>query len=289
MKFYYTYRISNTHLKKHYYGSRGTKIDPYKDLGIKYFSSSKDRYFIKDQNDNPSHYKYKIIKIFYNRIDAILLEIKLHNKFNVDKNESFYNKAKQTSSKFSYDATGTKRPKHSERMKGQNNPFYGNKHTAETLNKIKSIDRSKSGEKITKSRLVIQQSGKTLQEEITAKRMLKMTIPLENGETLYQKAGRKGRETRKLRGSSKGENCTFARNIIIYNNENIIVHKFKGNFKEFCKVYNLPYKLLEKSIKKDERILSKERKSDISQYIKIFGMEYYLAHKGWYAKIAQSN
>ena len=49
IKYHYVYRITNTTLNKHYYGSRTSQIEPAKDLGHKYFSSSFDKEFIKDQ------------------------------------------------------------------------------------------------------------------------------------------------------------------------------------------------------------------------------------------------
>lgn len=81
----------------YYYGCRTSNVEALEDLGKKYFSSSKDNDFIKDQKDNPEDYKYKIIRKCNSRKEAVKLEIKLHNKFNVGANESFYNKAKQTS------------------------------------------------------------------------------------------------------------------------------------------------------------------------------------------------
>jgi len=63
LSFHYVYRISNILLDKHYYGYRKTQNDPILDIGIKYFSSSKDKEFIKDQKKNPQNYKYKIIRI----------------------------------------------------------------------------------------------------------------------------------------------------------------------------------------------------------------------------------
>jgi hypothetical protein len=80
---YYVYRITHIFKHKHYYGFRSTSNDPKTDLGIKYFSSSKDKDFIKDQKENRSNYKYKIIKNFNNKNDALDLEIILHKKFNV--------------------------------------------------------------------------------------------------------------------------------------------------------------------------------------------------------------
>ena len=107
-RYHYTYRITNIIENKHYYGSRTTskykETLPKDDLGIRYFSSSANKWFIKDQRENPQNYKYKILKIFKTRKEAIKLEIKLHNMFNVSINESFYNKSKQTSTKF--DTTG---------------------------------------------------------------------------------------------------------------------------------------------------------------------------------------
>jgi hypothetical protein len=95
MKYHYVYRITNKLKRKHYYGVRGSTY-PAHDLGVKYFSSSKDKDFIKDQKENPQDYRYKIVRIFENRKDAIFLEYTLHNKFDVAINESFYNKCKQT-------------------------------------------------------------------------------------------------------------------------------------------------------------------------------------------------
>lgn len=96
-KYHYTYRITNMVEHKHYYGARSSKVHPTQDLGIKYFSNSIDKEFMSEQKLNPQNFKYKIIKIFETREEAIAMEIKLHAKFDVGVNESFYNKAKQTS------------------------------------------------------------------------------------------------------------------------------------------------------------------------------------------------
>ena len=104
-KYHYVYRISNIELNKHYYGVRSSNIEPIKDIWFKYFSSASDQQFINDQKNNPHNYKYVIVSIFNLRKEALELEIKLHNKFNVGVNPSFYNKSKQASLK--YDTTGT--------------------------------------------------------------------------------------------------------------------------------------------------------------------------------------
>lgn len=103
--FHYTYRITNLVKNKHYYGVRSSKINPNDDIGIIYFSSSKDKDFLQDQKDNPNNYKYKVIYIYKTRKQAALAEIKLHDKFNVGINESFYNLAKSTTTKFNFKVT----------------------------------------------------------------------------------------------------------------------------------------------------------------------------------------
>tara|TARA_B110000090_G_scaffold201325_1_gene243260 strand:+ start:213 stop:860 length:648 start_codon:yes stop_codon:yes gene_type:complete len=108
-KYHYVYRITNTKINKHYYGTRSSRIEPSKDIGVKYFSSSSDVSFRDDQNNNPQNYKYTIVSEFDSRESAVELEVALHIKFDVGVNESFYNKAKQTSTGF--DAFGIKRTK----------------------------------------------------------------------------------------------------------------------------------------------------------------------------------
>ena len=143
MKKHYVYRITNKIENKHYYGVRSTKLEPKDDLGIKYFSSSTDRVFIKGQKENPYNYKYKIIKIFSTREEAIKLEIKLHNKFNVSVNESFYNKAKQTG--VGFDSTGNLNCV--DKLTGKNiyiKTHYYNKELHETqFNKVLCKDKNK--------------------------------------------------------------------------------------------------------------------------------------------------
>jgi len=126
MQFHYTYRITNTILNKHYYGVRTSKVPPEFDLDIKYFSSSSDKEFSQDQKDNPQNYKYKVIKIFSTRKEAMLLEIKLHHKIDAGGNTSFYNRAKATSTGF--DRSGCKHPDahlNFGDVSGKNNGMYG--------------------------------------------------------------------------------------------------------------------------------------------------------------------
>lgn len=98
---HYVYRITNIIKGKHYYGVRTTKLHPIEDIGKCYFSSSSNKNFIKDQKTNPQNYKYKIVGIFENRVEAARKEILLHAKFDVKNNKNFYNRANAISDGFS--------------------------------------------------------------------------------------------------------------------------------------------------------------------------------------------
>jgi hypothetical protein len=97
----YLYRITNTKLNRHYYGTRSSKVPPEKDLGVKYFSSSRDKSFKEDQKLSPDDYRYKIILVTSSRKRALRYECRIHKIFKVDMNPAFYNIARQTSTKFS--------------------------------------------------------------------------------------------------------------------------------------------------------------------------------------------
>jgi hypothetical protein len=98
--YHYTYWITNIKLQKHYIGVHTSKIPPIHDLGIKYFSSSSDKEFKKDQKSNPQDYEYKIIGLSHTREEASLNEIELHETYDVGKNPRFYNQCKATSTGF---------------------------------------------------------------------------------------------------------------------------------------------------------------------------------------------
>ena len=94
---HYTYRITHIPSSIHYYGTRSCGGDIHTDLGVKYFSSSSDKTFMQLQKRTPKDFKYKVIRIFDTREEAIEMEIYLHERFEVGINPSFFNKVKQTS------------------------------------------------------------------------------------------------------------------------------------------------------------------------------------------------
>lgn len=155
--YHYVYKISNIKEQKYYYGKRSSVVEPKKDLGIKYFSSSKDKNFILDQRNNPKDYRYKVICAYSSSEQALQAEIRLHNKFNVGINPAFYNNGKQTATKFSTigkvtvkDTEGTifsvdcEDPRYtSGQLVGVNKGF---KHTAEVC---EIISKTHKGRKLT--------------------------------------------------------------------------------------------------------------------------------------------
>ena len=137
--YHYVYRITNTKINKHYYGVRTSKQEPHKDLGIKYFSSSTDEEFKSDQKTNPQDYKYKVVSIRDTREEAVGLEVRLHARFNVGVNESFYNKVKQTSICFDY---------------------TGLEHSEETRKKMSELQRGRVFTAEHKAKLSVAGKGK---------------------------------------------------------------------------------------------------------------------------------
>jgi hypothetical protein len=145
-KYYYVYRITNMVENKHYYGYRSTNIPPKEDLGVYYFSSSKDKNFINDQKSNPQNYKYKVIIVCSSSKKALLFEIKLHTKFDVGINPYFYNRAKQTS--VGFDTTGipisdAHRQAISNAGKGRPNPNKGKPASEATKLKMSLARRNR--------------------------------------------------------------------------------------------------------------------------------------------------
>ena len=170
---HFVYRITQIELNVHYYGSKTGELEV---LGKTYFSNSFDKEFIKDQEENPQNYKYKIVNSFDNPADKMILEAYLHQRFNVkEKDNNFYNRANQTP--FGFDTTGNKEIAlkiskslkgkiHSKETKlkmsinhadvsGKNNPNYGKHQTDETKLKVlkaKAVNMEQTKKNISKAK-----------------------------------------------------------------------------------------------------------------------------------------
>lgn len=163
----FVYIIINKENNRKYIGCKSCNEEPYKVIGKTYFSSSRDKCFIQEQKEFPEKFKYIVIKNFKTRIEALDYEIELHNRYNVNINPQYYNKAKQTSTgfdvhiihehwplevrqKISKANKGKKLPreqilkmietkiKNGTLPKGEKNPMYGKTHSPETIAKIKA-------------------------------------------------------------------------------------------------------------------------------------------------------
>jgi hypothetical protein len=258
-KYHYVYRITNTVLRKHYYGSRTSKIRPNLDLGVIYFSSSTDKNFLKDQKLNQKNYKYVIVRIFENRNDALLFEVYLHGRFNVAKNDNFYNKSQQTSSGFMYGCLG------------------------------------KNGEKNIRNK-IINNNGDTLYK-LSAKKgsLTKRNTITSNGLNTHQNAAKKYKErldivrdgqnlsTREKLKKPKKDKTNYQKEaeiINIYDNNNNLIYKVTINLRKFCKINNLPYVELYNS--KRNNIKLYERITDKRVISRLINKDYY-KYLGWYA------
>ena len=166
MKYHYVYKITNKNSGMMYIGSRSSVVEPSKDIGIEYFSSSVDKEFKSDQRNNPSDYAYEVIETFNCRGDASNFEIKLHNEFNVSKNPLFYNRAKATTTGFCVHGL-----KHSdETRKKISDARKGKTRSDETRKKISNSKKGKTHSDETRQKMSDTQHGKTVSDE-TRKKM----------------------------------------------------------------------------------------------------------------------
>lgn len=163
-KFNYVYRITNLNpkdSKKYYYGVKSSDKPPLEILGIKYFSTSSDKNFIKEQKVEPNKFKYKVIKLFSNRKDANKFEEYLLTKINAKSHPFFYNKSNGTPD---WDRTGIKdsvetRLKKSNSAKGKTKSKEHNRKNSESnKGRIAWNKGKKTGPKSKKEKRKISQT-----------------------------------------------------------------------------------------------------------------------------------
>jgi len=251
-RYHYVYRITNVITKMYYYGTRSTsklkETKPKEDIGIKYFSTSLDKEFIKNQKENPQNYKYKVVKTFNTRKEALELEIYLHKKFDVGVNKNFYNKSKQTATGF--DNSGL------------------------DFMSIAKQQVENGSYKLRGQKSSITHSNKSKLEKETASKMFKLAFSKID---LSQRA-KNGVITKIKRGNMPiGSNNGMALKINIYDNTNKLQYTTNGSFADVCNSNNLPKKALSISYKNNGKPIYCGR---IQQIVKDKGYDKYI---GWYA------
>ena len=155
----YVYQIVYLPTLKSYIGSRTRKGCNPIGLGIKYFSSSRNKNFILEQKNNPKDFLYFILKEFGKDYKSCIdYEIYLHNKYNVGVNKRFYNKSKQTSTGFS--TAGIKFDKeHCLKLSNIQKIRKRKLHSQETKDKIGVSRTGQKSSQETKNKISISSKG----------------------------------------------------------------------------------------------------------------------------------
>lgn len=247
--YHYVYRITNKILNKHYYGLRSSYIHPKKDLGIKYFSSSTNKDFIIDQKNNKNNYKYKIIQIYYTRASAALAEIKLHKKFNVAFNESFYNLSNASSL---------------------------SRGLINTYKQWENYTPERKIEVVSKIRQKVKEHFANLTDDEKKNKMKKLEEWKQNNPDLVK--GNYIIAAEKRRGKNNGS----AKQINIFNKNGELVAECHGNFGKTCEEIGVSHHNLKISLQKDGMPIYNSKFGETTA--KKFGKEEFI---GWFAKYKQ--
>lgn len=144
---HYVYQITNKMDGKYYIGVRSCEIDPGDDIGVKYFSSSKDKTFQNDQRNNPQYYLYEVIEKFETRELANKLEEVIHKRLCVSNDEMSYNLCNAPN----------------------NFNFSGRIHSDKTKIKMSNAHKGKTLSKIHKKNIKNSHIGKRLSEKTKTK------------------------------------------------------------------------------------------------------------------------
>jgi hypothetical protein len=161
-KFHYTYEITNVNNGMKYIGVRSCYCLPCFDP---YMSSSK---YVKKamKEDEHAHFVKVVLSEFPTRKEAVEHEMFLHEKFDVDRNQNFYNRAKQAYENFNVS-----------HLSGEKHPMYGKHHSDETKRTLSIASTGKPGywkgkklpksakEKISKARLGTKRSTEAREKQ----------------------------------------------------------------------------------------------------------------------------
>lgn len=306
--YHYVYRITNKSKNKHYYGARSSKVFPKYDLGKLYFSSSTDIDFIKEQKHCPNNFKYKIIFIFENREKTLRFEEKLHRKLKVDKNINFYNKAIQSFSgcdahgyvtvKDNFDNTSRVKISDERYKNGELVPVNMGMVIAKINDKFVSIPKEEyyknnhicnnTGKFAVKdlfgNTFLIEKDSQRIKDEglIHCSTGLVTVIDLESGNTLKVTKEEFDNNTNYVgvnNGKVFGSKNPNAKIIHILDSNDKLMFECNGDFKQTCKINNLPFAALRDSYYNNSRRIFSTKKSYTDAINR--GMGFF---SGWYAK-----
>lgn len=145
---HYVYLLTSKDLTKYYIGVRSCECSPNSD---NYWGSSRH---LGTKSTRQDRFYKTVLGVFASREEAVAEEIRLHDKYDVAKNDKFINKAKQTST--GWDTTGVsfikseKTKKIMSKAQEGNKKFLGRKHSEETKSKM-----SESAKKRTREGVVV--------------------------------------------------------------------------------------------------------------------------------------
>lgn len=216
MKYHYTYRITNIKDGMYYYGVHSCDCLPEEEIGITYWSTSKRNGFVKHQKECPEEYKYKVIKIFSTRVEAVQHEIFLHKKFDVKMHPKFYNDSNQRSTGFDTSGKGNYIdengktiliPREEALLRGLKGESAGRKMSPESIAKCVLANTGSKRTDETKAKMSAWQKGLSLEErwgEEKAKEVKQKYSKAKKGKTFEEIYGDGAEAKRKSCGWSKG-------------------------------------------------------------------------------------
>ena len=151
----YTYLIGWSNLNKYYYGVRFAKDCHPDELWVSYYTSSKHVHYFYEKHGEPDI--IQIRKIFDNIQSARLWEHKVLRRMNVVDSHIWLNMTDNIS--ISLEASNNTGRKYNVDRSGANNPMFGKKHSAETLQKMRGVKSEEAKQNMRGKRTHVNQKG----------------------------------------------------------------------------------------------------------------------------------
>jgi len=248
---HYVYKITNLNPideEQYYIGVHTTKIKTPETDG--YMGTSK--YLDEAMNNQGSHnFKKEILSIWKTRKEALQEEIRLHELNDVAVNTTFYNRSKQTSTKF--DTTGTKIIHSFDR-----NKKISEKLTGITHSKQRKENNRNAQLKLYKNGYIHPNKGKKLSDEHR-------------------------HNISKNHAHISGKDHYETKTILIFDSSDNLRYKTSDTFSKFCEEEGLPTNKLTLSYRNGGSPIYSHSEISKSRAIS-YGYGNYI---GWYAKIEE--